>query len=59
MDRCQREIAGIEAELRAGNPDVAGLCLALSDWSAELWLLQHGNRKIPGVGELKMKTRSG
>ena len=29
----------IEAELRAGNPDLRGLCLALSDWSAELRLL--------------------
>jgi hypothetical protein len=29
----------IEAELRAGNPEVEGLCLALSDWSAELRLL--------------------
>ena len=40
MDRCRREIAAIEAELLAGNPDVAGLCLALSDWSAELRILQ-------------------
>jgi len=38
MERCLREIAAIEAELRAGNPDVAGLCLALADWSAELSL---------------------
>jgi hypothetical protein len=38
MERCLREIAAIEAELRSGNPDVAGLCLALSDWSAELRL---------------------
>ena len=34
------EIAAIEAELLAGNPDVDGLCLALSDWSAELRILQ-------------------
>jgi hypothetical protein len=27
----EREIALIEAELLAGNPDVAGLCVALSD----------------------------
>jgi hypothetical protein len=32
MERCLREIAAIEAELLAGNPDVAGLCLALADW---------------------------
>jgi hypothetical protein len=40
MDRCRREIAAIEAELRAGNLDVQGLCLALSDWSAELRILE-------------------
>ncbi len=26
VERCHREIAAIEAELLAGNPDVAGLC---------------------------------
>ena len=31
--RCRREIAAIEAEIRAGNPDLQGLCLGLSDWS--------------------------
>jgi hypothetical protein len=41
MDRCRWEIAAIEAELRAGNSDVAGLCLALADWSAELKILQN------------------
>jgi len=40
MERCQREIAAIEAEILAGNPDLRGLCLALSDWSAELRILQ-------------------
>jgi len=30
----------VEAELRAGHTDVHGLCLALSDWSEELRLLQ-------------------
>jgi hypothetical protein len=40
IDRCLREIAGIEAELLAGNPDVQGLCLALSDWHAELRILR-------------------
>jgi hypothetical protein len=33
-------LAVIEAEIRAGNPDIEGLCLALSDWSAELRILQ-------------------
>jgi hypothetical protein len=36
IDRCRREIAIAEAQLRAGHPDVQGLCLALADWSAEL-----------------------
>ena len=29
------------APVFAGNPDVEGLCLALSDWSAELRILQN------------------
>ncbi len=33
-------IAAIEAELRAGNPDVMGLLLAYADWHAELQILQ-------------------
>jgi hypothetical protein len=41
MDRCRREIAAIEAEIRAGNSDLQGLCLALSDWWAELRILQN------------------
>ena len=41
MERCRREIANIEAEIRAGNPDLPGLCLALSDWWAELRILQN------------------
>jgi hypothetical protein len=45
MERCRREIAAIEAELFAGNPDVAGLCLALSDWWAELRVLQNEQRR--------------
>ena len=36
IDRCRREIAAVKALLRAGHPDVQGLCLALADWSAEL-----------------------
>ena len=39
IDRCRREVATAEAQLRAGDPDVQGLCLALSDWSAELRIL--------------------
>ena len=50
MERCRREIAAIEAELRAGNPDLQGLCLALSDWSAELRILEAEQKreKPPG-----------
>ena len=40
MERCLREIAAIEAELRAGNPDVMGLLLALADWHAKLQILR-------------------
>jgi hypothetical protein len=40
MDHCLREIAAIEDLLRSGHPDVAGLCLALADWAAELRLIQ-------------------
>ena len=40
MERCLREIAAIEAELRVGNPDVMGLLLGYADWHAELRILQ-------------------
>jgi hypothetical protein len=40
IDRCRREIAGIEAQLHAGQRDVPGLLLALTDWHAELRLLK-------------------
>lgn len=39
IKRCNREIAQIEDALLAGHPDVAGLCLALSDWSTEIRIL--------------------
>jgi hypothetical protein len=35
MERCRREIAAIEAEIRSGNLDLQGLCLALSDWHVD------------------------
>jgi hypothetical protein len=44
IERCKREIAAIEAEMLAGNPDLQGLCLALSDWSAELRILEQEAR---------------
>jgi hypothetical protein len=40
IERCHREISEAEQLLRSGHPDVAGLCLALSDWSAELRILE-------------------
>jgi hypothetical protein len=49
MERCRREIAAIEAEILAGNPDLPGLCLALSDWSAELRILQNEERRQAGT----------
>jgi hypothetical protein len=45
MERCRREIAAIEAEILKGNPDVEGLCLALSDWWAELRILEAEQRE--------------
>jgi hypothetical protein len=45
IERCRRELAGIRAELLAGNPDVQGLCLGLADWSAELRLLEDEKRR--------------
>ncbi len=51
MERCKREIAAIEAEILSGNPDVEGLCPALSDWWTELRILELEQRreKPPGL----------
>jgi hypothetical protein len=35
-------------ELRAGNPDLQGLCLALSDWFAQLRLLNQPKKSRRG-----------
>ena len=40
IDRCRAEIDSAQNLLRAGHPDIEGLCLALADWSAELHLLE-------------------
>ena len=45
MERCRREIAAIEVEILAGNPDLPGLCLALRDWSVELRILKDQARQ--------------
>ena len=44
IERCKREIAAIEAEILAGNPDLPGFCLALSDWHAEWRILEQEAR---------------
>ena len=44
-ERCLREIAAIEVELLAGNPGLAGLVLALSDWRTELRILEEEKRR--------------
>ncbi len=41
IERCHQEIDQVERLLRAGHPDVEGLCLALSDWSGELRILEN------------------
>lgn len=46
MERCRREIARIEEQLRAGHRDVEGLLLALADWSAELRILEGEARRV-------------
>jgi hypothetical protein len=45
VERCRREIAAIEAEIRRGNPDVQGLCMALLDWWAELRIIEAEQRQ--------------
>ena len=40
IDRCLNEIATLGAAILTGHPDVEGLCLALSDWLAELRIVQ-------------------
>ena len=51
MDRCRCEIAAIEAEILKGNPDLLGLCQALSDWWVELRIIEAEQRqeKPPGL----------
>ncbi len=53
IERCEQEIAAAEEALRAGNRDVAGLCLALSDWSMELRILQNEERRQDEPGGVK------
>jgi len=45
IERCRRRICEIESLLLAGHPDVEGLVMALSDWSAELRLIEKDCRE--------------
>ena len=44
IKRCRCEMIAIEAKPLAANPDVGGLCVALSDWSTELRLINAEKR---------------
>ena len=50
IERCQREVQAVEEAPLAGHPDVAGLCLALADWSCELRILQNEKRRQDEAG---------
>jgi hypothetical protein len=40
VERCRREIAGIEAQVRSSHHDLQGLLVSLVDWHEELRLLE-------------------
>jgi hypothetical protein len=42
LARCTKEIAQVEAQLRAGHRDLEGLLLALLDWSRERQMIESG-----------------
>jgi hypothetical protein len=62
IELCRREIAEIEDLIGAGHPDLQGLYLALSDWCAELRLIEketdHQTRK-PAAAEAGAGRRDG
>ena len=60
IERCKQEIAAIEAEILAGNPDLRGLCLALSDWHAEWRILEaeHRQGKPPELNPAAERTQA-
>lgn len=45
LARCDAELAALEDEARAGNPDVPGIALGIADWSAERKLIEREGRK--------------
>jgi hypothetical protein len=55
--RCRAEIAAIEAQIRAGHPDLQGLCLALADWHAELRLLRGLATVAPRLAQARSDGR--
>jgi hypothetical protein len=56
--RCRREIADTEAEIRAGNTDVDGLCLALADWCGELRII-HNEKRRRADTQRRERSRTG
>ncbi len=50
LSRCEREIAAIEEQLRAGHRDMDGLCLALMDWAGEERLIRELKAPFPWFG---------
>ena len=56
--RCRRERDVAEAALRAGHPDVQGLCRALVDWPAELRLLQGLASVAPHLAHGSLRRRT-
>lgn len=48
LERCDREIRAIEAQLRAGHGDIDGLTLALFDWSRERRVILQGAAESQG-----------
>jgi hypothetical protein len=44
IERCEREIAAAENALLGNYSDVAGLCLAISDWFVERRILERQSK---------------
>lgn len=44
LARCDAEIAALEREMRAGNPEVEGLARAIIDWSIERRMILECNQ---------------
>ena len=52
--RCEREIAAAEDALRGNHRDVAGLCLAISDWSVERRILEQQTSRALGLMSVRI-----